>query len=76
MGHWKGGYRNWAYFNEEAKSYEFQDFEYLEFEGNLDKLVENYNKSFYEEYTSCGMDYCEAFTLWYIIKEEIMIREV
>lgn len=73
---WKGGYGNRAYFNEEAKNYELQEFEYLEFEGDFDKLVENYNKPFYEEYTSCGIDYCDEFHLWFIIKEEIRMIEM
>lgn len=70
---WKGGYGNRAYFNEEAKNYELQEFEYLEFGGDFDKAVENYTKEFYEEYKSDGITMCESFPLWFIIKEELFV---
>ena len=72
---WKGGYTNFAYFNEEARNYELKEFEYIEFEGNFDKMVENYTKIFYNEYTYDGMKMSEGFALWFIIKEEIMAME-
>lgn len=72
---WKGGYINYAYFNEEAKNYELKEFEYLEFEGDFNKVVEDYTKPFYDEYTYCGKEVSEVFSLWFIIKEEIMMME-
>ena len=73
---WKGGYRNLAYFDEEAKNYELQDFEYVEFEGNLNKAVEEYNKVFFEEYESDGVTMSEGFALWFIVEEEIKAMEL
>lgn len=73
---WKGGYINCAYFNEESKNYELKEFEYLEFEGEFDKIVENYAKIFYDKYTYDGKEICEGFALWFVIKEEIIMMEL
>lgn len=67
----RGGYRNWAYFNEEAKNYELQEFEYVEFEGDLNKTVEECYKIFFEEYECDGIMMSEGFALWFIVNEEI-----
>lgn len=73
---WRGGHRNWAYFNEEAKNYNLQEFEYIEFEGDLDKTVEECDKVFFEEYVSDGVTMSEGFALWFIVNEEIKSIEL
>lgn len=60
---------NLAYFNEEAKNYKLEEFDYLEFEGDFDKAVENYTKEFYEEYKSDGMTMCESFRFGLLSKK-------
>ena len=70
---WTGHETNLVYFNEEAKNYKLEEFDYLEFEGDFDKAVENYTKEFYEEYKSDGMTMCESLPLWFIIKEELFV---
>jgi hypothetical protein len=73
---WRGGHRNWAYFNEEAKNHELQEFEYIEFEGDLNKAVEECDKVFFEQYESDGVTMSEGFTLWFIVEEEIKAMEL
>nr|DAJ78072.1 MAG TPA: hypothetical protein [Caudoviricetes sp.] len=46
----RGGYDPIVYFNEEAKNYELQEFEYVEFEGDVDKAAENRNMVFESVY--------------------------
>lgn len=46
----RGGYEPVAMFNENAQSYELQEFEYAEFEGDVDKAAENRNMVFESVY--------------------------
>lgn len=46
----RGGYEPVAMFNENAQSYELQEFEYVEFEGDIDKATENHNTVFESVY--------------------------
>ena len=46
----RGGYEPVAMFNENAQSYELQEFEYVEFEGDTNKAIENYNTVFERVY--------------------------
>lgn len=46
----RGGYDPIVYFNEEAKNYELQEFEYVEFEGDVDNAAENRNMVFESVY--------------------------
>ena len=56
---WRSGYKPIVYFNDEAHDYTLQDFEYVEFEGDTDKAIENYNKVFESVYDRgvCMVDY-------------------
>lgn len=47
---WRGGYDPVVYFNDDAENYVLQDFEYVEYEGDLNDAVENYNKVFESVY--------------------------
>lgn len=47
---WRGGYEPKVCFNYEAEFYVLKDFEYVEFEGNLNDAVDNYNKVFESVY--------------------------
>ena len=46
----RGGYDPIVYFNYAAEFYELQDFEYVEYEGNLNDAVDSYNKVFESVY--------------------------
>ena len=41
-----GGYNPEVYFNDDAENYELEELEYVEFEGDIDKAIENYNMHF------------------------------
>lgn len=47
---WRGGYDPVVYFNDEAREYALQEFEYVEFEGDTNKASDNYNKVFESVY--------------------------
>ena len=47
---WRGGYSPVVYFNYAAEFYELQEFEYVEYEGNLNDAVDSYNKVFESVY--------------------------
>lgn len=46
----RGGYEPIVHFNYAAEFYELQDFEYVEYEGNLNDAVDSYNKVFESVY--------------------------
>lgn len=71
---WRGGYTPKAYFNYAAESYELQDFEYVEYEGNLNYTVESYNKVFESVYDR-GVRTVNYPSLAQIVEEEIYSYE-
>lgn len=46
----RGGCEPVVYFNYRAENYVLQDFEYVEYEGNLNDAIDNYNKVFESVY--------------------------
>ena len=67
---WRGGYDPVVYFNDEARDYTLEDFEYAEFEGDTDKTIENYNKVFESVYDR-GVRMVNYLPLTQIIEERI-----
>lgn len=66
----RGGYEPVAMFNENAQSYELQEFEYVEFEGDTDKAIENYNTVFESVYDR-GVRMVNYLPLTQIVEERI-----
>lgn len=66
----RGGYEPVAMFNENAQSYELQEFEYVEFEGDTDKAIENYNTVFESVYDR-GVRMINYLPLTQIVEERI-----
>ena len=66
----RGGYEPVAMFNENAQSYELQEFEYVEFEGDTDKAIENYNTVFESVYDR-GVQMVNYLPLTQIVEERI-----
>lgn len=66
----RSGYEPVAMFNENAQSYELQKFEYVEFEGDTDKAVENYNTVFESVYDR-GVRMVNYLPLTQIVEERI-----
>ena len=67
---WRGGYDPVIYFNDEARDYTLEDFEYVEFEGDTDKAIENYNKVFESVYDR-GVRMVNYLPLTQIVEERI-----
>lgn len=70
----RGGYDPIVYFNEEAKNYELQEFEYVEFEGDVDKAVENRNMVFESVYDR-GVRMVNYPSLAQLVEEKIYAYE-
>ena len=71
---WRGGYTPKAYFNYAAEFYELQDFEYVEYEGNLNDAVESYNKVFESVYDR-GVRMVNYPSLAQLVEEKIYSYE-
>lgn len=67
---WRGGYEPKVYFNYSAEFYELQDFEYVEYEGNLNDTVESYNKVFESVYDR-GVRMVNYLSLAQLVEERI-----
>lgn len=70
----RGGYTPKVYFNHAAELYELQDFEYVEYEGNLNDAVESYNKVFESVY-DCGVRMVNYPSLAQLVEEKIYSYE-
>lgn len=66
----RGGYEPVAMFNENAQSYELQEFEYVEFEGDTNKAIENYNTVFERVYDR-GVRMVDYPSLAQVVEERI-----
>lgn len=70
----RGGYNPIVYFNEEAKNYKLQEFEYVEFEGDVDKATENRNMVFESVYDQ-GVRMVNYPSLAQLVEERIYEHE-
>lgn len=66
----RGGYRPVVCFNYGAENYELQDFEYIEYEGNLNDAVDSYNKVFESVY-DCGVRMVNYQSLAQLVDEKV-----
>lgn len=71
---WRGGYDPVVYFNDEAREYTLQEFEYIEFEGDTNKASDNYNKVFESVYDR-GVRMVNYPSLAQLIEEKIYAYE-
>ena len=71
---WRGGYDPIVYFNDEGRDYTLQDFEYVEFEGDTDKAIENYNKVFESVYDR-GVRMVNYRPLTQLVEEKVYAYE-
>lgn len=71
---WRGGYDPVVYFNDEAREYTLQDFEYVEFEGDTNKASDNYNTVFESVYNR-GVRMVNYPSLAQIVEEKIYAYE-
>lgn len=70
----RGGYDPKVYFNYAAEFYELQDFEYVEYEGNLNDAVDSYNKVFESVY-DCGVRMVNYQSLAQLVEEKVYAYE-